>query len=518
MRVTLKNLAVLSLIVLMTASYAQMTNAQEQSIPMIAATEPAAEPMAPPVAEPAVVAESPLLKDSLPPSEATPTPSGEVVVELNKGRMIKLDQLIASVAISDPTIADVQVVSQKMLFVRGKKVGETTLYAVDGADNMVFSAVLQVTHNLSKLQAAVKRASPDSDIVFHSVDGGLVIEGFSPSVEEATKVSDIASGYVIAPEKIINLVKTGGSDQVTLQVRIVEMARSDIKRLGVNLQNVTVNGAFGLQVLQGNDIEHFPANVDTTPDTFLTPSSVLDRGSSTDTNIFLHYKDLNSVVSALETQGLATVLAEPSLTTISGKAASFLAGGQFPLPVVQSSSGSAPTVTIQYQPFGVSLNFTPVVMNKNRISLTVAPEVSTLDFSNPIQVSGVTYPIINTRKASAVVELGSGQSFMLAGLLKNEGSNAVSKFPGVGDLPVLGALFRSTQFQNNQTELVILVTPYIVRPVSDRSKLQTPIQGYVPPNDLQRLLLGNLYQQEPMQEETPQTVPALHGGGFLLGE
>ncbi len=189
------------------------------------------------------------------------------------------------------------------------------------------------------------------------------------------------------------------------------------------------------------------------------------------------------------------MLAEPTLTTTSGQAANFLAGGQFPLPVVQGQNG---TVTVQYQPFGVSLKFTPVVMAHDRISISVAPEVSTLNFSNPIQVSGITYPILNTRKASSVVELGSGDSFMLAGLLQNETSNTINKFPGLGDLPVLGALFRSTQFQNNETELVILVTPYIVHPVAE-AKLQTPLDGYKPPSDLQLLLQGNLYQQQPMK-------------------
>ncbi|MDE3059707.1 MAG: type II and III secretion system protein family protein, partial [Pseudomonadota bacterium] len=227
---------------------------------------------------------------------------------------------------------------------------------------------------------------------------------------------------------------------------------------------------------------------------------------------------LSGLIDALETQGLATILAEPTLSTTSGQAASFLAGGQFPVPVVQPS-GSGTTYTIQYQPFGVSLKFTPVVMSHDRISLTVNPDVSTLDFSNPIQVSGITYPIIDTRQASAVVELGSGDSFMLAGLLQSDVSNTVNKFPGLGDLPVLGALFRSTQFQNNQTELVILVTPYIVHPVADGSKLQTPLDGYKPPSDLERLLLGNLYQQQPMKKDKDEkpAMPELHGaGGFIL--
>jgi pilus assembly protein CpaC len=363
---------------------------------------------------------------------------------------------------------------------------------------MVFSAVLQVTHNLSKLQDTVKRVSPESEITFRSVEGGLVMEGTALSVEEAAKVSDVASAFVGEGERVVNMVKTSGSEQVTLQVRIVELQRNSLKDFGINLQNVTVNGEFAMQILQGEDITQWPNNVITTPLHTLEPSSLIVRGSNLNNNFYFKYKNMGALIDALETQGLATVLAEPSLTTTSGKAASFLAGGQFPLPV----AGSDGNVTLQYQPFGVSLNFTPMVMSKERISLTVAPEVSTLDFNNPIQVDGITYPILSTRKASSVVELGSGQSFMLAGLLQKEVAHTIRKFPGLGNLPVLGTLFSSQSFQNDQSELVIIVTPYIVQPVSDRAKLQVPTDGYVPPNDLQRLLRNNLYQQEPMDDDS----------------
>jgi len=454
-------------------------------------------------------------------------------VEINKGQMVKLDRPASSVVIADPATADVQVVSPKLLFIHGKKVGETSLYVVDAQDNPIVSITVDVTHNLSELARTVKRVAPDSDVTFKTVDGGLVMDGYAGTVAESEHIGSIASAYIGSSEKMLNMVKTGGSDQVMLKVKFVEMSRNDLKNLGVNLQNITSNGNFGMQLLQGPEILFHPNNVDTTPDVYNQPTSVIDRGSSTNTNLFLKYKGLSGVIDALETQGMASVLAEPNLTTTSGQAASFLAGGQFPIPVVQSSTGGAPVVTIQYQPFGVSLKFTPVVMGHDRISLTVAPEVSTLDFNNPIEVSGVRYPILDTRQASAVVELGSGDSFMLAGLLQSQTNNTINKFPGLGDLPVLGALFRSTQFQNNQTDLVIMVTPYIVHPVADGSKLQTPMDGYKPPSDLERLLYGSLYEQEPMHKKKKAVdadigadqptakadfpeQPHLHGeGGFL---
>jgi len=491
--------------------------------PLVAAELPPPPPPPPPPAEPVpIIVPDPPLPEAMdiePP--AVSVQGGDIVVELNKGRMIKLDTPIASVAISDPLTADVQVVSPKMLFVRGKKIGETTVYAVDAGDNMVFSAVLQVTHNISKMQEAIKRASPDSEVNFRSVDGGLVMEGFSPSVADAEKIRNIAGAFIGEKDKIVDLIKTAGSDQVTLQVKIVEMQRDDAKRFGINMQNVFTGGGLTFQVFQGADIEIDTGGVlqDTLVETDQTGlfDRGLDRGGfSNGTQILTRSRTgrINNLIDAMETQGLVSVLAEPTLTTTSGKAASFLAGGEFPIPVASGNDN----ITVTYKPFGVSLSFTPVVMNKDRISIDVAPEVSTINFDNPVEVNGIRNPILLTRKAQATIELGSGQTFALAGLLKNERGNSIDKMPGLGDVPVLGALFRSQGFQNNQTELVILVTPYIVRPVSEK-KLQTPLDGYVPPNDLQRLLLGSMYQQEPMKNEAPPTLPTLHGaGGFILGE
>jgi pilus assembly protein CpaC len=392
--------------------------------------------------------------------------------------------------------------------------------------------VVRVTHNLSSLRQTINRVAPDADVSFRTVDGGMVMEGFAANPNESQKIQDVASSYMGANEHMVNMVQTNGSDQVMLKVKLVEMSRTNLKKIGVNLQNVTSNGNFAWQVLQGNDILFNTA--DPSVKAYSAFGNTISRGTDTDSAALLRYKDTAALLDALETQGLAHVLAEPSLTTTSGQPASFLAGGQFPLPVF----GQNNTVALQYQTFGVGLNFTPVVLAHDRISLSVAPEVSTLNFNKPIQVSGITYPILETRRASATVELGSGDSFVLAGLLRNENSNNVQKFPGLGDVPILGGLFRSNQFQNNQTELVMLVTPYIVRPVAEASKLQTPIDGYKPPSDIERLMNGSLYEQQSMDtppEAQPvdtaaiaskspaagkpahSVMPQLHGaGGFIL--
>ncbi|MEQ1790221.1 MAG: type II and III secretion system protein family protein, partial [Rickettsiales bacterium] len=407
-----------------------------------------------------------------------------VNVEINKGKIVRFDSPASSVVVADPTTADIQMVSPQTVFVYGKKIGETSLSAVGVNDEIIFQSVIDVTHNLSSLKRTVDRVSPNSNVTFKTVDGGLIIDGSAVSVQEAENIRNIAAAYVGDADKVVNMLTTNGGDQVTLQVKIVEMSRSDLKNLGINLQASLTGGGIVSQVVNGsvaataiNPLRAGATNI----------QSTLTGGSGS----------ISSLIEALETQGLATVLAEPSLTTTTGKAASFLAGGQYPIPV----AGENGTVTVQYQPFGVSLNFTPVVMTNERMSILVNPEVSTLNFSNPIQVAGFTYPILDTRKAQATVELGSGQTFVLAGLLRNDTSNNISKLPGAGDIPVLGALFRSQRFQSNQTELVILVTPYIVHPVSEAKKIQTPVDGYKPPSDIERLMFGSLYQQQDMPQD-----------------
>ena len=452
---------------------------------------------------------------------ATPVLSQDtkmISVELNKGVMIKLDRAASSVVISDPLTADVQMISPKMAFIRGKKIGETTFYAMDPDDGEIINTVIDVTHNISNLERAIKRVAPDSDVSFKTVDGGLVMDGFAGTVAESENIRDVAATFVGATDKVVNMIKTNGSDQVMLRVKIVEMSHNNLKKLGVNLQNITSHGSFGLQVLQGSEIVYHGSDpsLDYYPASDSPINGIVKRNSSIDTTTQLRAGNLTGVVDTIETNGLATILAEPTLTTTTGKQASFLAGGQYPLPV-QGQNGQ---VSVQYQSFGVSLNFTPVVMSKNHMSITIAPEVSTLDFNNPITLANFSYPILNTRKASAVVELGSGDTFVLAGLLNSDVTNTINKTPGLGDLPILGTLFRSTQFLNNQSELVILVTPYIVHPVSDRALIQTPIDGYVPPNDFQLLLNGALYAQEPMNKDADKKIaaePKLNGdGGFIM--
>jgi pilus assembly protein CpaC len=454
-----------------------------------------------------------------------------LVVEINKGKRVTLPVAAASVVAANPAIADVQVVSPRVLYIYGRGVGETSVLAIDNADNTIYDSQVVVSHNLSSLARAVRRIAPDADVTFSSVNNGLVMEGFAASSVESENIRSVAANMLGDNQKLVNMITTGGSDQVTLQVKIVEMTRSNVKRFGINLQSAVTQGSLAVRLLQG-------ANVTGTTYTPLFPpvsgvgfparTGLSNATASTDTALFAGLTDGNKTIGAvidmLENQGLANILAEPTLTTTSGKTANFLAGGEFPIP----QKDGLGNVTVTYKPFGVKLDFTPVVMSKDRMSITVAPEVSTINFDNPIEVAGIKNPIINSRKAQATLELGSGETFALAGLLRTDETNNIDKTPAVGDLPILGALFRSQQFRNDKTELVILVTPYIVKAVSDKSKMLTPRDGYVPPSDLQRLLYGNLYQQEPMDDDDGEAAepppvddngksPKLQGeGGFIL--
>lgn len=438
-------------------------------------------------------------------------------VELNKGQMLKLDSAASSVMVADPAIADIQVVSPKLVYIHAKKIGETSIYAIDSSDRTIVDVTIEVTHNISKLARAIKEMVPTADINITTVDGGIVLNGFADSPMEAEQVKSLAGSFLGEKDKLVNLITTAGSDQVTLMVRIAEVSRNELKRFGINLAAVITRGNFLFQALQGR--------------AFLSAADALLRNSTdagTDNTFHLRHNaggtQLDGVIDALENQGLISVLAEPNLTTTSGKAANFLAGGEFPIPIVDSEG----KVSVQYKPYGISLNFTPVVLSKDKISLTVAPEVSSISNIDSLTVGSSTQfaiPSIQTRRAETTVELGSGQTFAIAGLLKNDRTNNIQKFPGLGDMPVLGTLFRSQQFQNDQSELVILVTPYAVRPVAERETLQTPLDGYVPPNDLQRVLLGKLYEEQaPAPQNTeivntpmPADVPKLHGaGGFIM--
>ncbi|HEU5482901.1 MAG TPA: type II and III secretion system protein family protein, partial [Sphingomicrobium sp.] len=313
------------------------------------------------------------------------------------------------------------------------------------------------------------------------------LTGTVASPEDVEEAQRLVQAYVGEGTEVISRLKTAVPLQVTLRVKIAEVSRSLLKSIGVNLLTET-GGKFSIGIAQGQGIFLPPPESD---DPNIVPKILRSPVGSTLSGVGrLFGMDIMSSLDLAEADGLVTTLAEPNLTALSGETASFLAGGEFPIPVSQSLGA----VAIEYKQYGVALAFTPIVLADGRISMRVRPEVSELSSEGSIRLNGFEVPALTTRRAETTVELGSGQSFMLAGLLRNTNTNSIDKAPFLGDLPILGALFRSTSFRRQETELVIIVTPYLVRPTSGR--LALPTDGYRAPTDAQRVILGQGYMGE----------------------
>jgi pilus assembly protein CpaC len=398
-------------------------------------------------------------------------------IEVHKGMLVRLDQPAATIFVANPGIADVQVKSPRLVYVFGTAVGETTLFAVGPNENVLANFVVRVTHNLAGLRTAIAALDPSSNVEVFSVDRNLVLDGTVDSPVKAENLRQLVARFA-AQGALINRLRIDAANQVNLRVRVAEVSRSVVKQFGINWDAVLTGGSFLFGLATGNPV--------------LAAGNFLTRENGVN-NVFASGNlggklDLNVLVDALADEGLLDVLAEPNLTALSGERASFLAGGEFPIPV----PGADGSVTIQFKKFGVRLAFTPIILDNGRISLEVSPEVSQLTATGAVTINNFVIPALTTRQARTTVELASGQSFAIAGLLQNSLNHDISKFPGLGDLPLLGALFRSDRFQRDETELVILITPYLVRPVSNR-RLAGPEDGLTPPNDVERILKGRNY-------------------------
>ncbi len=409
--------------------------------------------------------------------------SEQVHIEVGKGQVIRLPRPAATVFVADPDIADVQAQSPSIIYLFGRRSGSTSMFAVDENDNLLLRSSVQVDHNLAGLRSAIDRLLPANAIDVSSVDGSIVLDGKVDSPTEAQELRELASRYLGEDETILNRTRVSAPTQVHLRVRVTEVSREVIKEFGINWETLFNSGNFTFGFASGRDLIGDGANIFRSPANAGGNAPGIGFGNYTSGSA-----SVSTAIDALAEEGLVTVLAEPNLTALSGETASFLAGGEFPIPVASDDN----EVEIEFKEFGISLAFTPTVLSRNRISLRVRPEVSELSDNGAITIGGLTIPALATRRAETTVELGSGQSFAVGGLLSNDVQNTVSKFPGLGDLPVLGTLFRSQRFQTNETELVIMVTPYLVRPV-DEPVLASPVDGYEAPNDIERILEGRLH-------------------------
>lgn len=402
--------------------------------------------------------------------EVTNASSGSVVqLPVSQGQLIRLDRPITSVFIADTEIADVGIKSQQLIYVFAKRPGTTTIYATDESDNVLASVTLVVTHNLGSLNQVIAQALPGRNIQVQSISGGIILSGSVASALEAEEARRLADRFLGAGEEIINRLQVTMPNQVNLRVRIAEINRNTLKELGVNWDALFDNGEFAIGFATGLPTSLFP-------------------GASVSGGVSSGNFDLTATLDLLNTQGLATVLAEPNLTAISGETASFVAGGEIPIPQEVDDDGD---ITIELHPFGVTLAFTPTVLGPNRMSLRVRPEVSALSLANSVTFGtgpdAITFPGFTVRRAETTVELASGQSLAIAGLVRADQQLTADKVPGLGDIPILGELFKSDSFNRSETELVIVVTPYLVEPISNPALVALPTDPAVGPEGSQNV-------------------------------
>jgi pilus assembly protein CpaC len=403
--------------------------------------------------------------------EVTEATSGSVVqLPVSQGQLIRIDRPITSVFIADTEIADVGVKSQQLIYVFAKRPGTTTIYAADENDNVLASVTLVVTHNLGQLSQVIAQAMPGRNVQVQSIVGGIIVSGSVPSALEAADAQRLAERFLGRGEQVINRLQVTMPNQVNLRVRVAEINRTTLRNLGINWDVVGDNFTFATGLATGVSV---PAALG---------SQAVGSGS-------IGNFDLTGTLDLLNRQGLVTLLAEPNLTAISGETASFLAGGEFPIPVPQAGA-AAGAITVEFRQFGVALAFTPTVLGPNRISMRVRPEVSALDESGGVTIGDFVIPALTVRRVETTVELASGQSLAIAGLVNANQAILADKVPGLGDIPILGELFKSDQFNKSESELVIVVTPYMVEPVSDPNLMALPTDPATGPEGSQRLVSG----------------------------
>ncbi len=451
---------------------------------------------------------------------ARPAPSREVgtvsphrrfTLTVGGGKLLSLPVPASTVFVADPTVADVQPPSASGVFVFGKKPGTTTLFALTHEGRPILAYTVVVEYDESVLHQAIADAAPGLSVQLIRTPHGLLLQGMVPTAETAAHLEAIAQGYATSNEPVLNQLQVAGATQVNLRVRVAEVSRTVSRQLGFNWNVIFQNlGSFAIGLQTG-----FPVGALSTLSNLSSVSGSTGSASTITGSVTSHRATGQLAIDAMADEGLVTLLAEPNLTTTSGEPANFLAGGEYPIPVPQGLG----SVGIQYKQYGVSVGFTPTVLSSGMISMKVSPEVSELselstDGSYAFAGSNSVVPALVTRRADTTVQLASGQSFAIGGLIQNNGQNNISKIPWLGDLPILGALFRSTQFQRNETELVIVVTAYVVHPSDTQPEL--PTDAVRQTTDLERLFLDRVAARAHPHFDPEQT-PHLRGAaGFMF--
>ena len=411
---------------------------------------------------------------------------------VGKSIVIDLPRDIKDVLVADPKIANAVIRSAQRAYIIGAAVGQTNIVFFDSAGQQIAAYDIAVKRDLNGVRAALKQVMPNSDIQIDGLGDGVVLSGTVASPIEAQQASDLAARLTGGSDKVVNSISVRGRDQVMLKVTVAEMARTIIKQLGIDLSG-SLN--YGTSVVNFNN-----ANPFTSLGRALVANNAITGGFGNGTAAGV--PTVQATIRAMESAGVVRTLAEPNLTAISGESATFIAGGEFPIPAGYSCDPTTHVCTTQisFKKFGISLNFTPVVLNEGRISLRVMSEVSELSNDNSLTISqsvtantvnSVTIPSIKVRRAESTLEIPSGGSMAMAGLIADQTKQAMNGLPGLTQLPILGALFRSRDFVNSQTELVLRVTPYIVRAAAQKD-LSRPDDGFANATDPQADLLGSI--------------------------
>ncbi len=435
------------------------------------------------------------------------SPAQDIVLSIGRGELITVPGNMADIFVSNDTVADVQVKSQRQLYVFGISGGETTVYASNAAGDIIWSANIRVGSNIDSIDQMLSLAMPEADIRVATMGSNTVLlTGTVAAPEDAAEAERLVSAFVGDGANVISRLRMATPLQVNLRVRFAEVSRSLTRNLGANLTTIDATGGFQFGLSRGRTVtDQFnalggPLGMGGTVSGCIPP--ILADGSCTGTipgtainpnspqttlggiGEFLGL-DIAGALDLGEQRGLVTTLSQPNLTALSGETAEFLAGGEFPIPLSQGLG----TTTVEYKKFGVSLAYTPTVLANGRIALRVRPEVSELSSQGAVTLNGFQIPALTIRRAETSVELGSGESIMIAGLLSNNAQHTIDQAPGVGDIPILGNLFRSTDFRRGETELVIVITPYLVQPVDDRD-IHLPTDGFNVPNAASQFLFG----------------------------
>jgi pilus assembly protein CpaC len=421
--------------------------------------------------------------------------SGDQSIELTTTKAVYIDlpSDARDVLIADPEVADVVIKTPRRAYVIGIKTGDTNAFFLDEAGRRILQLDIRVEKDLTALRKALSDLLPGAELSVRSVNGDIVLSGEVRSAEMAENARLIARRFVTDDAGVINMISLTRPEQVLLQVRVTEMRRTVAKRLGISLIGRDSGFSFNSGVQGSSNLFS---------DLF---GAALIKGS------IGSYSNIQLFLEALEENGYIKTLAEPNLTAMSGETANFLAGGEFPVPVGRDTNGQ---ITLEFKPFGVGLKFTPVVLESGRISLRVSTEVSALSDEGAFELADIRVPGLTVRRAETTVEIPSGGSLVLGGLLRNDAANNIRGLPGLADIPVLGTLFRSTDFQREETELVVIAIPYIVKPTRP-GNLAAPTDGFTPGGDLDQYFLGKLYSRYP-GAAARMAVPPAGPVGFIL--